>query len=203
MSLQSIERQVFIQQGQINVIQYRLDALETDVAGLPDLTTQVATNTADITTLQGLILPIWKIGGQHNNPNTQLLASTNTLIRTETITTTTTTAKYLILASFEGTSSANGTIYMTIGRSTNASPSATTTINLTDRVSALTNSISGNGLSMWCSQYNTANSSAYASVVDTPNFIGNVQYSIWALDTAPITNTGSELANLTIIQVLP
>jgi len=203
MSLQSIQRQVFIQQGQINVIQYRLDDIQTDIAGLPALTTQVGTNTSNITTLQGLILPIWKIGGEHHNPNVLLPASTNTLIRTETITTTTTTAKYLILASFEGTSSVNGTIYMTIGRSTNASPSATTTINLANRVSALTNSISGNGLSMWRSQYNTANLSAYASVVDTPNFIGNIQYSIWALDTAPITNTGSELANLTIIQVLP
>ena len=210
MSLQSLQRQTFILQGQVanlqnqnNSIQADVVDLQNDVAGLPALTTQVGTNTTDITTLQGLILPIWKSGGEHDNPNVLLPASTNTLIRTETITTTTTTAKYLILASFEGTSSVNGTIYMTIGRSTNASPTATTTINLANRVSALTNSINGNGLSMWRSQYNTANLSAYASVVDTPNFIGNVQYSLWALDTAPITNTGSELANLTILQVLP
>jgi hypothetical protein len=55
MSLQSIERQVFIQQGQINVIQYRIDDIQTDIAGLPALTTQVATNTSNITTLQGQV----------------------------------------------------------------------------------------------------------------------------------------------------
>jgi len=200
MSVADLQKKAFVLSGQVSALQGQVGELADDVTTLQG---DVATNTADITTLQGLILPIWKIGGQHSNPNTPLLASTNTLIRTETITTTTTTAKYLILASFEGTSTVNGTIYMTIGRSTNASPTATTTINLTNRFSALTNSISGNGLSMWRSQYNTANLSAYASVVDTPNFIGNIQYSIWSLDTAPITNTASELANLTILQVLP
>jgi hypothetical protein len=201
----SMDNQAGLAQAQqsITILNGQVSTLQGEVAGLPALTTQVGINTSNITTLQGLVLPVWKSGGEFSNPAILLPASANTLITSQTIVTTTTTAKYLILASFEGTTTAVGTIFMTIGRSTNASPTATNTINLTNRFSALTNSISGNGLSMWGSAFNTSRFSAYASVVDTPAFIGNVQYSVWSLNTSAITNTSSELVNLTILQVLP
>ena len=53
MSLQTVERQVFIIQGQVSVLQNQIAGIQTDIAGLPALTTQVATNTTNISTLQG------------------------------------------------------------------------------------------------------------------------------------------------------
>ena len=130
------------------------------------------------------------------------LASTNTLITSQTVTVTSPTTKLLIMAQFQGTATANGLVYMTIGRSNNAIPLPTNTVNLSDRSSAMTNNINGNGLQMWSSQYNTSRFTAYATVVDTPGSLGSIQYSIWAYHVSGITVTTSELVNLTILQVL-
>ena len=105
------------------------------------------------------------------------------------------------MASFLGTASAAGTIYLTIGRSS-SSPTASNTTNLADRSSYLTNSISGNGLAMWRALYASSFFSAYASVVDTPG-IGTWYYSVWYLNsTSNIISTAAELCNLTILRVL-
>lgn len=143
----------------------------------------------------------WLAGGSYSNPNVLVPLATNTLITSQSIVTTTSTAKILILATFEGTTIAAGTIFMTIGRST-LPPTAATTINLANGVSPLTNAINGNGLSMWGSGFNTSRFTAYASVVDTPGAPGTYYYSVWAYDTAAITSTASELTNLTVLQVL-
>jgi len=147
----------------------------------------------------GAVRPIWLDGGQYANPNVTFPASTNTLIRYASVTITSATAKIMVFGTFEGTTTATGTMYMTIARSS-AIPTAANSTNLSDRTSAMTNSISGNGLSMWGLQSNTTRLTANANVVDTPG-IGTWYYSVWGLDTQPITGTTSELANLTILDV--
>jgi hypothetical protein len=144
----------------------------------------------------------WLSGGQFSNPSIVIPVTTNTLITYQSIVTTTSTAKILILASFDATSISSALIFMTIGRGI-AIPTAVNTINLTDRTSALTTSLSGNGLSMWKSQSSNSQFTAYASVVDTPGAAGTYYYSIWVRDNSTITDTATELVNLTILQVLP
>jgi hypothetical protein len=144
----------------------------------------------------------WLSGGQFSNPSIVIPISTNTLVTYQSVVTTTSTAKILLLASFDATSITSALIFMTIGRST-AIPTAANTINLTDRSSALTNSLSGNGLSMWRSQSSNAQFTAYASVVDTPGPAGTYYYSVWVRDNSTITDTATELVNLTVLQVLP
>jgi hypothetical protein len=145
-------------------------------------------------------IPIWLAGGTYANPGVTFTASTNVLVRYASITTTSATAKVMIFATFEATTTATGTVFLTIARSA-AIPTAANSTNLSDNASALTNSINGNGLSMWGLAGNTSRLTANANVVDTPG-IGTWYYSIWGYDTASITSTTSELANLTILQIL-
>jgi hypothetical protein len=146
--------------------------------------------------------PVWASGGTYSNPNVTFTANTNTLISYTSTTTTTSTAKNMIFATFEATTTATGTIYMTIARSV-IPPTAVSSFNLTNGTSALTNAINGNGLSMWGSAFNTSRLTAYASVVDTPGAPGTYYYSIWGYDTAAITTTTSELTCLTVLNVAP
>ena len=146
------------------------------------------------------VVPIWLNGGEYANPGITFSASTNTLVRYASITTTKANAKIMILGTFEATTSAVGTIYLTIARST-AIPTAANSTNLADRTSALTNALNGNGLSMWGLAGNTSRLTANANVVDTLATPGTYYYSIWGYDTATITSTTSELANLTILDI--
>ena len=146
------------------------------------------------------VVPIWLNGGEYANPGITFSVSTNTLVRYASITTTKANAKIMIFGTFEATTSAVGTIFLTIARST-AIPTAANSTNLADRTSALTNALNGNGLSMWGLAGNTSRLTANANVVDTLATPGTYYYSIWGYDTATITSTTSELANLTILDI--
>jgi hypothetical protein len=146
--------------------------------------------------------PVWAAGGTYLNPSTLFAANTNTLITYTSTTTTTSTAKNMIFGTFEATTTATGTIYMTIARSV-IPPTAVSSFNLTNGTSALTNAINGAGLSMWGSAFNTSRLTAYASVVDTPGAPGTYYYSLWGYDTASISTTTTELACLTVLNVAP
>jgi hypothetical protein len=166
--------------------------------------TQASISSLTVSTINGNKVqgPVWRAGGTYSNPNVTFTANTNTLITYTSTTTTTSTAKNMIFASFEATTTATGTIYMTIARSV-STPTAVSSFNLTDGTSALTNALNGNGLSMWGSAFNTSRLTAYASVVDTPGAPGTYYYSVWGYDTASITNTTSELTCLTVLNVAP
>ena len=153
-----------------------------------------------LATIANTVSISWLAGGSYSNPAITFAASSNTLIASQSITTSTSTAKILILGTFEATATAPALIFMTIGRST-SSPTAANTINLTDRVSALTNSLSGNGLAMWRASSSSSQFTAYASVVDTPGTPGTYYYSLWGRDNATIVDVTTELVNLTILQV--
>jgi len=144
----------------------------------------------------------WLSGGQYTDPNVIILAASNTLITTQSITTTSSTAKVLIMGTYISVATASAPFYMTIGRST-APPTTSNTINLTDRVTPLTNSIFGPSLSMFASQANSSRITANAYVVDTPGSAGTYYYSLWGRSTVIISDPLAELTNLTVIQVLP
>jgi len=170
----------------------------------PSTFTGASVSSLTVSTINGNQVqgPVWKAGGTYSNPNITFTANTNTLISYTSTTTTTSTAKNMIFATFEATTTATGTIYMTIARSA-IPPTAVSSFNLTNGTSALTNSINGNGLSMWGSAFNTSRLTAYASVVDTPGAPGTYYYSVWGYDTASITTTTSELTCLTVLNVAP
>jgi hypothetical protein len=144
----------------------------------------------------------WLSGGEYADPNVLISASTNTLITSQSIITTTSTAKILIMATYVSVATASAPFYMTIGRST-VSPTGTNTTNLANRASALTNSISGPGLAMWATQENSSRVTANAYVIDTPGSAGTYYYSLWGRSTVTVIDPNAELANLAILQVLP
>ena len=170
----------------------------------PSTFTGASVSSLTVSTINGNRVqgPVWASGGTYSNPNVTFTANTNTLISYTSTTTTTSTAKNMIFATFEATTTATGTIYMTIARSA-IPPTAASSFNLTNGTSALTNAINGNGLSMWGSAFNTSRLTAYASVVDTPGAPGTYYYSVWGYDTASITTTTSELTCLTVLNVAP
>ena len=170
----------------------------------PSTFTQASISSLTVSTINNNQVqgPVWKAGGTYSNPNVTFSTNTNTLISYTSTTTTTSTAKNMIFATFEATTTATGTIYMTIARSV-IPPTAVSSFNLTNGTSALTNAINGSGLSMWGSAFNTSRLTAYASVVDTPGAPGTYYYSVWGYDTASITTTTSELTCLTVLNVAP
>ena len=144
---------------------------------------------------------VWLAGGEYADPNVAISPSTNTLITTQVITITSSTAKLLIMATYVAVANASAPFYMTIARST-SSPTAANSINLTDRAAALTNSIAGPGLSMWATQESSSRVTANAYVVDTPGSAGTYYYSLWGRTTATIVDSTAELASLSVIKVL-
>jgi len=162
----------------------------------------VVTNAAGVYNVNVPTPITWLAGGDYSNPNITVPVNTNTLISFQTITTTTTTGKYLIMAQFNATATAVGNIFATIGRST-ASPTAANTTNLTDRVSALTNNISGNGLHMWVESSSTTATTIICQVIDTPGAIGTYYYSVWVRNAGGIATLTTELGNLSVLKILP
>jgi L-asparagine transporter-like permease len=144
----------------------------------------------------------WLSGGEYADPNVVIPAATNTLITSQSVITTTSTSKILIMATYVNIATASAPFYMTIGRST-ASPTPANTINLANRISPLTNSLFGTGLSMWATQEASARVTANAFVIDTPGSAGTYYYSLWGRSTVTLTDPNAELANLAILQVLP
>jgi hypothetical protein len=151
------------------------------------------------------LAPSWLSGGQFSNPNVTFANQTNTLITSQSVTSSSASAKLLIMGSFTATSAASALFYFTFGRTAGATgtPPQSNTVNLSDRSSNLSVNIAGNGLSMWRAQSSSSSFTAYASVVDTPG-PGNYTYSAWGRTAAAsgITDTTAELSNLTILQVL-
>lgn len=145
---------------------------------------------------------IWEAGGTYSDPNVTVPANTNTLISYQSITTFSTTAKYLIMVQFTATEVAVGNIYATLGRSALV-PTAANTTNLSDRASALTNSIAGNGLHMWVESSSSAFTTIICHAVDNPGSIGTFYYSLWIRSAPGITNLATELGTVTVLQVAP
>jgi hypothetical protein len=145
--------------------------------------------------------PIWLVGGDYSNPGVTFTASTNTLIKYLSVTTTTANTKLMISGTFIAVSAAPSVIYMTIARST-AIPTAANSTNLVNGTSAMTNSISGSGLSMWASSSSASRLTALANVVDTLAVAGTYYYSLWGWDASVITPGTTELAYMTILRVL-
>ena len=176
----------------------------SSIYGLDSVFITSATSTLSVSSINDQLVqgPVWAAGGTYSNPNTLFAAGSNTLISYTSTTITTSTAKNMIFGTFEATTTATGTIYMTIARSEQP-PTAVSSFNLTNGTSALTNAINGPGLSMWGSAFNTSRLTAYASVVDTPGAPGTYYYSLWGYDTASISTTTTELTCLTVLQVAP
>ena len=147
-----------------------------------------------------LVKPIWLVGGDYTNPGVTFVASTNTLIKYLSITTTAANTKVMIFGTFDAVSAAPSVIYMTLARST-AIPTAANSTNLVNGTSAMTNSISGSGLSMWASSSSASRLTAVANVIDTLVAPGTYYYSLWGWDASVITPGTTELANMTILDV--
>lgn len=147
-----------------------------------------------------LVKPIWLVGGDYTNPGVTFVASTNTLIKYLSITTTAANTKVMIFGTFDAVSAAPSVIYMTLARST-AIPTAANSTNLVNGTSAMTNSISGSGLSMWAASSSASRLTAVANVIDTLAAPGTYYYSLWGWDASVITPGTTELANITILDV--
>jgi hypothetical protein len=145
---------------------------------------------------------VWAAGGTYSNPNVTIPTNTNTLISYQSITTFSTTSKYLVMVQFNGTEVSPGNIYATIGRSSLVPTDANTT-NLSDRVSPLTTFISGNGLHMWVESSSSSFNTIVCHVVDSPGAIGTFYYSLWIRSATGITSLATELGIITVLQVAP
>jgi len=145
---------------------------------------------------------VWAAGGTYNNPNVTIPINTETLISYQSITTFSTTSKYLIMVQFNGTEVSPGNIYATIGRSALV-PTAANTTNLSNRTSALSNNIAGNGLHMWVESSSSSFHTIVCHVVDTPGAIGTFYYSLWIRSATGITSLTTELGVITVLQVAP
>ena len=144
----------------------------------------------------------WVAGGTYSNPNITVPAATNTLISYQSITTFSTTSKYLIMVQFNGVETTAGNIFATIGRSSLV-PTAANSTNLSNNSSALTNALSGNGLHIWAESSSTSTTTIICHVVDNPGSIGTFYYSLWVLSTPGISNLATELGTVTVLQIAP
>jgi hypothetical protein len=128
------------------------------------------------------------------------ITNTNIYVTSQSITTTTTTAKLLIMAHFTATSVAASQFYGTIARST-ASPIASNSTNLSNNASMTIaiNTVPSHMGSVYISASGQTESIAI-TVVDTPGSAGTYYYSIWCYNSGGTITT--ENVMLTILQVL-
>jgi len=140
---------------------------------------------------------------------TAIITTTNTLVTYTPSTPTTTTGKYLIMASFVGTQTLAGAVnqtHVTIGRtlvSDGIPTNNTSTINLANGAPMdvnISNTLSGRMMST--AAFGTAVAGLSCSVIDSPGTAGPYYYSLFAL-CSQVNEFTNENVMITVLQIAP